>query len=50
MRPMLTFLSVVLGFCVEQNFRVKTTALLHLARALAPDVVSAEGWGDLGDR
>jgi short-subunit dehydrogenase len=26
---------------LEQNFRVNTTALLHLARALAPDMVSA---------
>ncbi|HZS59969.1 MAG TPA: SDR family NAD(P)-dependent oxidoreductase [Gemmatimonadaceae bacterium] len=26
---------------IERNFRVNTTALLHLARALAPDMVSA---------
>src|SRR5262249_59842207 len=26
---------------LERNFRVNTTALLHLARALAPDMVSA---------
>jgi short-subunit dehydrogenase len=28
---------------LERNFRVNTTALLHLARELAPDMVAADG-------
>ncbi len=37
-----TFLDADPG-ALERNFRVNTTALLHLARALAPDMIAAGG-------